>query len=255
MRYFQIALLTCVIASTSQAYASDQRYTNHQETQVIKEMELQLSTCRQFVSNSVHGNISVLNQFDVFAQNLKQAYLSHEGLDQNDLNHIFDAITFSADKHRFQARKDPDQTPYIIHPIGVANTLITIGNVRDADIVIGALLHDTVEDTETTFEEIEARFGINVTNLVREVTDDKSLPKHVRKQLQVEHAPHKSAGAAQIKLADKLYNLSDLAKAPPSDWEAERVDAYFLWAQSVVDGLPNVNPALKQAVDQVIANH
>ena len=218
----------------------------------IKNIESQLDACRILVQELTHSNEKVINQLDVFAQTLKRAYLSGEGFIHKDIYNIIDAIIFSTGKHRFQTRKDPDQTPYIIHPIGVANILMTTGKIRDPDIIIGALLHDTLEDTQTTFEEIEQRFGIRAANFIREVTDDKSLPKETRKHLQVEHAPEKSAGAAQIKLADKLYNLSDLTKAPPRDWEIERIDAYFQWAQSVVNRLPWVNAPLKQAVDKVI---
>ncbi len=208
---------------------------------------------RPLVAELTDNNPKVLAQFDELAWTLVGAWAA--GLDDKDFGRILDALAFAAEKHRFQTRKDPGATPYIIHPLGVANSLMKIGNVNDPDIIIGALLHDTVEDTETTLEEVEAQFGPRVAGFVREVTDNKALPKKVRKQLQIEHAPHKSAGAAQIKLADKLYNLTDLATAPPADWERERVDTYFRWAEAVVDGLPKVNASLKGAVDQIIATY
>lgn len=251
MKYIQILLLALLSISFANIAALDP-YTESKEIIVVENIDSQLDSCRELVQELAHGNASVLSQFDIFAKTLKKAYLSGEGLIHKDIYRIIDAIAFSAGKHRFQTRKDPDETPYIIHPMGVADHLMTIGKVRDPDMIIGALLHDTVEDTQTTFEEIEQRFGMRVTNFIREVTDDKSLPKQTRKQLQIEHAPEKSAGAAQIKLADKLYNLRDLAKAPPTDWEAERIDAYFQWAKAVVDALPWVNAPLKQAVDEVI---
>jgi len=249
MKYVQIFLLTCMTLSTSIATAHS---GIGQEKFVMENIETQLNDCRHLLQEQVNNNLNVLKQFDQFANFLKITYQSGEGLTNRDVQRIIDTIAFSAEKHRFQTRKDPDQTPYIIHPIGVAHNLMVIGKVRDPEIIIGALLHDTVEDTQTSFEEIEQRFGIRVAGFIKEVTDDKSLPKHKRKELQIEHAPDKSAGAAQIKLADKLYNLSDLAKAPPSDWEQERIDAYFQWAKAVVDGLPWVNAPLKQAVDDVI---
>ena len=129
------------------------------------------------------------------------------------------------------------------------------GNVRDTSVVIGALLHDTVEDTQTTFEEIENKFSKSVATLIREVTDDKSLAKEARKRLQVINASHKSKGAAQIKLADKLYNLNDLTNNPPKEWTQERIDRYFEWARSVVDRLPSVNDGLLGAVDEVINSY
>jgi (p)ppGpp synthase/HD superfamily hydrolase len=182
--------------------------------------------------------------------------MQEEGkLSEEDAARILDAVAFSAEKHQSQKRKNLEQTPYIIHPIGVSYNLVTLGQVRDAKVLIGALLHDTVEDTQATFEEIQARFGTQVEEYVREVTDDKSLPKEERKRLQIDNAHHKSPGAALIKLSDKLYNLSDLSLNPPADWSQERIDQYFLWAKEVVDHLPKVNTALKQAVDQVILSH
>lgn len=182
--------------------------------------------------------------------------LQREGkLSQEDTMRILNAVAFSAEKHQYQKRKNLDQTPYIIHPIGVSYTLATLGNVHDADVLIGALLHDTVEDTETSFEEIHQVFGSEVEGYVREVTDDKSLPKEERKQRQIDHAKDKSAGAALIKLSDKLYNLSDVLINPPAGWSSERIDQYFLWAQQVVDNLPNVNAELKQTIDEVIASY
>lgn len=256
-KYARTLLLACLTMGAADAIAFDpyNKTIQNKEIVVVKNIESQLDACRILVQKLVHDNEKVLNQFDVFAETLKKAYLSGEGLIHKDIYRIIDSITFAAGKHRFQTRKDPQQTPYIIHPIGVANNIMTLGKIRDPDIIIGALLHDTVEDTQTTFEEIGQRFGMRVANFVFELTDDKALPKETRKQLQIEHAPQKSAGAAQIKLADKLYNLTDLAKAPPTDWEKERIDAYFLWAQSVVNQLPWVNAPLKHAVDEVIQSY
>lgn len=255
MKCFKLFIAALILCSVNIATASDSCKECKQEKTIVKNIDLQLASCRNTIQQLVNDNKKVLKQFDAFAQTLKNSYLAGEGLIDKDICLIIDAIQFSAEKHRVQTRKDPEQTPYIIHPMGVANSLMVLGKVRDADVIIGALLHDTVEDTETTFDEIEQRFGVRVANFVREVTDDKSLPKQTRKQLQIEHAPDKSAGAAQIKLGDKLYNLTDLAKSPPSDWEQERIDAYFKWAKSVVDALPWVNAPLKHAVDEVIQGY
>ncbi len=177
-------------------------------------IEGRIAATRQRVMQLVYENTNVLKQFDLYTNHVWQSYNKGQGLIESDVLLILDAIVFAAEKHQLQTRKDLEKTPYIIHPIAVANTLLTIGNVRDRDILIGALLHDTVEDTDTTFEEIEQGFGNRAAGFVREVTDDKSLPKQDRKKLQIEHAAYKSAGAAQIKLADKLYNLNDLIKSP-----------------------------------------
>ncbi len=219
---------------------------------VLQEIEKHKSEAKKLVSEFSKEHEEVLNQFDLFAASLEDAYLAGEGLIHKDVHRIYDAVAFAAEKHRNQTRKDPLKTPYIIHPIGVAHLLLTVGRVRNPDTLIGALLHDTVEDTETSFDEVESAFGKPVADLVREVTDNKSLPKEVRKQLQIEHAPHKSAGAASIKLADKLYNLRDILREPPADWEQERIEQYFRWAKAVVDHLPWVNAPLKKAIDHTI---
>lgn len=116
---------------------------------------------------------------------------------------------------------------------------------------MAAVLHDTVEDTNTTFDEIEENFGPNIRKIVQEVTDDKTLPKHVRKQLQIEHALTASKKAKLVKLADKLYNLRDLQTSTPSYWTKDRVDNYFIWAKKVVDNLRGTNQKLEDALDVV----
>lgn len=131
-------------------------------------------------------------------------------------------INFAAIKHRDQRRKDSKETPYINHPIGVAYILTSEGNVTDLDVVIAAILHDTVEDTDTSFDEIENEFGSKIRDIVAEVTDDKSLPKMERKRLQIEHALTASREAKLVKLADKLYNLRDLQKEIPKGWTEVR---------------------------------
>lgn len=213
---------------------------------VVMEQKMSLDVCRHYIQELTANNPKVLEQFDCFAERLQQTFSSKE------LPRILEATKFAAEKHQFQKRKNAEKTPYIIHPIFVAYHLIVIGHLGDrtddTDIIIAALLHDTVEDTQTTFEEIEKKFGSVVVGYVKEVTDDKSLPKQERKKLQIINAPHKSAGAAQIKLADKYSNLSDILLSPPLDWDAERIDAYFNWAQQVVDALPPVNKALRHVV-------
>ncbi|XP_026072682.1 guanosine-3',5'-bis(diphosphate) 3'-pyrophosphohydrolase MESH1 [Carassius auratus] len=164
---------------------------------------------------------------------------------------LLETINFAAEKHRNQRRKDPDATPYINHPIGVARILSHEGGITDIEVLQAALLHDTVEDTDTSFEELEAVFGPTVTRIVQEVTDDRTLPKEERKRLQVEHAPHRSHQAKLVKLADKLYNLRDLNRCTPSGWTAERVQEYFVWASQVVKGLRGTNAALEEKMQQL----
>jgi guanosine-3',5'-bis(diphosphate) 3'-pyrophosphohydrolase len=166
---------------------------------------------------------------------------------------LFEALVFAASKHRDQRRKDAPGSPYINHPIGVANLLAGDGNVADEDVLLAAVLHDTIEDTNTTFEELAAMFGPRVAGFVREVTDDRALPKQTRKQLQIEHAPHLSEGAKHIKLADKICNVRDIVNDPPADWPIERRLDYFDWAERVVAGCRGANPALEKAFDDALA--
>jgi GTP diphosphokinase / guanosine-3',5'-bis(diphosphate) 3'-diphosphatase len=164
----------------------------------------------------------------------------------------FQAIAFAAQKHRCQRRKD-GQTPYINHPIQVLTLLAEVAQVRSDEILAAAVLHDILEDTDTTAAELAAHFGPVVTGMVAEVTDDPHLSGLLRKQRQIETAPRLSAGAALIRLADKAANVNDLLEAPPKAWRLERRQAYVLWAEQVVDRCPSVNPALELHAGQVIA--
>jgi guanosine-3',5'-bis(diphosphate) 3'-pyrophosphohydrolase len=168
--------------------------------------------------------------------------------------HLLRALSFASLKHRDQRRKDAEASPYINHPIGVAAVLATEGGVDDELLLIAAVLHDTVEDTETTFEELTDCFGGQVADLVREVTDDKALPKEERKRRQIEHAPASSQAAKQIKLADKICNLRDIATHPPTEWSLQRRRDYLTWAEQVVEGCRGVNPGLDAAFDGALAH-
>jgi guanosine-3',5'-bis(diphosphate) 3'-pyrophosphohydrolase len=163
---------------------------------------------------------------------------------------LLKAVCFSAHKHQKQRRKDEDASPYINHPIEVAELLANVGNVNELPTLLAAILHDTVEDTGTTFSELEELFGRDVRLLVAEVTDDKSLPKEERKQIQVEHARRLSAGAKQIKIADKICNVRDVIHAPPPNWSGERRREYLQWAKKVVEGCRGSNPNLERRFDE-----
>lgn len=172
-------------------------------------------------------------------------------MDRESIKLYTKCMNFAALKHSTQRRMDSAKTPYINHPIGVANILSEEGDVTDLDVLMAALLHDTVEDTECTFEEIEELFGAKVCKIVEEVTDDKTLPKMERKRLQIEHAKTSSPKAKLVKLADKLYNLRDLKKELPSSWTKERGDEYFVWAKKVVDNLRGTNKKLEDELDVI----
>lgn len=162
---------------------------------------------------------------------------------------ILKAAQFAAEKHKNQRRKDAEASPYINHPLALANVLAAEGGIHDRDVICAALLHDTIEDTDTTADELQAAFGEKVTNIVLEVTDDKSLEKSVRKEEQVRHAPHISPQAKLVKLADKICNLRDILASPPADWSTDRKRAYFEWAARVVAGLRGTHPGLEAVFD------
>lgn len=166
------------------------------------------------------------------------------------------AANFAATKHRDQRRKDREASPYINHPLALAYVLTNeVGGVIDEEEVIAAaLLHDTIEDTDTSYQEIIELFGDSVLSMVLEVTDDKSLTKAARKQQQIDHAPRLSNGAKLIKLADKTCNLRDMANSPPFDWTLIRRQEYFDWAKAVVDsGLRGTHEELEALFDQAYA--
>jgi GTP diphosphokinase / guanosine-3',5'-bis(diphosphate) 3'-diphosphatase len=173
---------------------------------------------------------------------------------QKDISLFLKALKFSAEKHRNQRRKDKLASPYINHPIEVADVLRTIGNVSDITTIVPALLHDTVEDTNTTHEEIRFNFGEDVLALVLEVSDDKNLPKQERKIKQIEKASFLSERARLLKLADKICNISDIANSPPHNWPWQRRVDYLDWAASVIAGLRGVNLRLETHFDEVLAD-
>lgn len=167
---------------------------------------------------------------------------------------ILAAAEFAAQKHAGQRRKGAAQEPYINHVIEVARLVAESGEQTDVELIMACLLHDTVEDTDATTEQLAAIFGSDVASLVAEVTDDKSLPKETRKALQVKNAPHKSPRAQTLKVADKISNLRSILVSPPAGWDLERRRQYFEWAKQVVDRLPTANPALKAEFNRIHAS-
>ena len=160
------------------------------------------------------------------------------------------AYVYGLKKHGTQLRASGD--PYFSHPVEVAGILSEM-RLDTASIVTG-LLHDTLEDTDATYEDLEQHFGPEVAALVAEVTDDKSLPKEERKRLQIEHAPSLSPRARIVKLADKTCNLRDVVQDPPAGWPLKRKQEYFDWAKSVVDKISGTNPNLENAFAKAYAN-
>jgi guanosine-3',5'-bis(diphosphate) 3'-pyrophosphohydrolase len=163
------------------------------------------------------------------------------------------AATFSADRHRDQRRKGTRETPYINHPLEVAERIVRVGGVDDIEVLVAAILHDTIEDTETTAEEIERHFGPAIAALVLEVTDDRSLTSMERKRLEIVHAPNLTPRAKLIKVADKICNVADTASNPPASWSRQRRRDYLDFAEQIVLGCRGTNAALDAEFDEVLA--
>ena len=166
---------------------------------------------------------------------------SDDAAELRSVQAILNAAKFAAKKHATQKRKGAAAEPYINHLLEVAHLVSTALSQPDTNLVIAALLHDVIEDSSVTKEEVAERFGTDVADLVVEVTDDKSLSKAERKRLQVVNASKKSVRAQMLKLADKISNLPAILDSPPADWSLERRREYFEWAKRVVDGLTSLN--------------
>ena len=161
---------------------------------------------------------------------------------------VLRAAAFAAEKHRHQRRKDEEASPYINHPVQVAHILVQ-ENVEDPEVLAAALLHDTIEDTNTSLEELEIVFGYEIAVIVNECTDNKKLNKLERKQAQIDHAAHISHKAKLVKLADKIANVNDINDAPPAGWSLERKREYFDWAKKVVDQMRGAHASLEARFD------
>src|SRR5262245_46239688 len=165
---------------------------------------------------------------------------------------VLRAAAFAAEKHRNQRRKDEEASAYINHPIQLAYILVQ-ADVEDHIVLAAALLHDTIEGTNTTLEELQIVFGHEIANIVAECSDDKALGKLERKQAQIDHAAHISRRAKLVKLADKIANVNDLNDAPPAGWSLERKREYFDWAKKVVDKVRGTHAALEERFDSEYA--
>lgn len=177
----------------------------------------------------------------------------------NDISLILKALEFAAVRHRTQFRKGRDKSPYINHPIQVANLLANDAGEKDPVLISAAILHDVVEDTVETkkekkelIERIREIFGEEVLSVTLEVTDDKSLVKKERKRLQIKHAPSLSVKAKKLKLADKIMNVRDVTVNPPVKWSMGRIKKYLDWSEKVVAGLRGVNQKLENTFDETL---
>lgn len=172
---------------------------------------------------------------------------------------ILRSLDFAATRHRSQFRKGEEKSPYINHPIQVANLLVNEAGETDPVLLSAAVLHDVVEDTvdsveerDLLIEEIRVIFGEEILSLTLEVTDDKTLIKEERKRLQVEQAAHKSTRAKKLKSADKIMNIRDLMNCPPLGWTRNRVIDYLDWCEKVNEGVCGVNEKLDTLFEEAL---
>ena len=171
----------------------------------------------------------------------------------HDTGLLLRALAFAAERHSRQRREDAAASPYINHPIALADVLANEGREVDEVVQSAAMLHDTIEDTGTTADELAHHFGARIAAIVVEVSDDPRLDKATRKLRQIEHAPHLSPEAKLVKLADKICNLRDLLASPPVHWPLQRQQAYFDWSAQVIAGLRGVHAPLEALFDAVYA--
>uniref|UniRef100_A0A0M3IFB7 Guanosine-3',5'-bis(diphosphate) 3'-pyrophosphohydrolase MESH1 n=1 Tax=Ascaris lumbricoides TaxID=6252 RepID=A0A0M3IFB7_ASCLU len=172
-----------------------------------------------------------------------------------DVTVIMKAVDLAARRHRCQRRADPARTPFINHPVGVAYILTNEAKVYDAVTIVAAILHDILEDTETTYIEIREMFGHEVATIVSECTIDKSQSRDARKEKQIRNASKLSHKAKLVELADKLYNMRDIERVMPLCWNARRKREHFEWARDYVAEMKGTNEALETAIDEVISRN
>ena len=170
------------------------------------------------------------------------------------MNLVLKATQFAALKHCDQRRKD-GKTPYIIHPISVAMILAEIGSIEDLEILSAALLHDTLEDTDTSAHELEKYFGSRVRIIVEELTDNDMLTFSHRKQMQIDNAPYLSKDATLVRIADKISNVSDVIENPPPEWNQKRCNKYVDWAEAVMNNCQKVNQDLENHFFELLTEY
>ena len=204
--------------------------------------------CRKFVAMRCNHNPRVLEALDKALRSWTALSIDSDF----PLERLLFALEFAAEKHQNQTRKNPERTPYIIHPLGVTNITLELGGITDPNALIAALLHDTLEDTDTTPVEIEEKFGAQVLALVQDLTNTPGLAGDDVKKAQIKHAPSMHKYAKIVKLADRYYNICDLKDIV---WEKSRITNYVLWGAKLAQVLRGTNSALEQAIDNEITTH
>ena len=211
-----------------------------------------ITSTRKILSDCCLNNSDVLNAYDGITKSCDE--YNNNSDEQWNFEKLLKAIEFAAKKHQGQVRKDIKSTPYIIHPIGVADLLWRVGNIRSINVLTSAILHDTLEDTNAKESEINILFGPRVLYTVKEVTNDSNLSSAENKQRQVNHAPNMSLDGQLVKLADRLYNVMDL-KNPPSNWSVDKINGYYEWGDKLLKSLKGTNASLESELGIQIKNH
>ncbi len=165
---------------------------------------------------------------------------------------LLHAIRFAAEHHRDDRRKGATAAPYINHPIVVAEQLAAHGLGDDVELLMAAVLHDVIEDTDAEFEDVSAAFGPRVARIVQEVSDDKSIEKEARRQLVVDTIAEKSRAARLVKLSDLIANVHDVVHHPPQ-WSQERKIRYLDWAGKIATQVVGTHPGLEAALAEELA--
>jgi HD domain len=163
-----------------------------------------------------------------------------------DLHRLAKALHFAAEAHRNQRRKGAAQEPYINHLIEVLGLVVQTTSGADEDTLIAALLHDVVEDTPTTYEDVAKSFGGRVAEIVRENSDDMSLPKAERRRARIAAMAHKSREARIVKMADVISNLRAIAVSPPAGWTTERKLGYVEGCRALVDAARGTEASIER---------
>ena len=180
-------------------------------------------------------------------------YYDHSG-ETWDLNMLLEAVEYAAEKHAGQVKGDKNQTPFIIHPIGVAEILWTVGEIRSCNVLIAAILHETLECTDATIDELATLFGPRVLKTIEELSYDPELSWEENQQWQVECAKHLSLDGQLLQLADRLYNIRDLTP-PPYTWSPQKVDQYYEWTKRLLQCLKGTNSMIETYLTQLLNNH
>jgi (p)ppGpp synthase/HD superfamily hydrolase len=195
----------------------------------------------------MHYFLNKKNELAHFAKNCSSTLLTFEefifSVEDSSLRQLIaEATLFAAKAHFGQTRNQNNQIPYIVHPLRVSYLLWNEGNINNAHLLVAALLHDVLEDTEVSRQEIFNKFGSSILTLVEELTD-KPKPTAQEEALS---ALKMSKEAKTIKLADRTHNLRDLIDHPPKIWDFEKVSGFLNRSKILFENLRNTHPVLEK---------